>query len=425
MYLIKLPFRLGLVINEELKKKGIEHRTNSGAPTFEYTQEELDQIEKLIFNNPMPGTLKGLESLHNLKVLKISSSYSPYSNNNMSINDQDISAISKTTSLEELTIRNQSNITWIDVTDLTSLKSLTVERNVNVDTIEGLTNLNNLYEVNIFGNKEIYEIKGIEELVNKNDLSILSLDLLSFSEVSSQIPKMLQIPSCKFYEACSAGTNLSYNCGTAMMFHKECLNIVKDILSQHPANNKDLVILVDSFLANHISYDYDALNRKGRYHEENGIRKGFSDGTQSAYNGIMYGSCVCEGYTKSMQYLLKQLNIKTRGVHCIQGKDQIKVDDSYSNKVERPDDGYHSIIRVDLNEGTYYCDPCWDSCYLHAGDSSLPYCLKNKQDISEDHTLSFEENIINGQYPSIDPEYIQAVINRKTLMENANSSQTK
>ena len=71
-------------------------------------------------------------------------------------------------------------------------------------------------------------------------------------------------------------------------------------------------ILVEKYLAENIVYDYDARDRESRAHFENGKKQGLNNGTQSAYNGLMFGSCVCEGYTRSMQYLLKTLNIKTK-----------------------------------------------------------------------------------------------------------------
>ena len=415
MELIKLPFKIGIPIVYYLQTIGIEPRKdNSGGLTFQFTQEELDQVLDIKIDEPTPGCLQGLEYCRNLKSLKVlNKSYSAYKNRNMSISDADIKIISKLTSLKELSIVGQKDITWVDVTDLINLEQLSIERNTAIDLIEGLESLKKIREVSIFGNKELFELQGIINLINDNKLDILELDLLNFSEVSELMPQLLSIPNCQFYETCSSGNDVHYNCGTALIFHKKSLEIIKKILSANPSNTVDTIILVEKYLAEHITYDYDALEKEGRFHEVNGVRRGYNNGTQSAYNGLMYGSCVCEGYTRSMQYLLKQLNIKSKNVYCIGGKDKIKVNENYGNRVELPDDGFHSIIRVEFEGKMYYCDPCWDSCRWHRGETSLPYCLKNTDDISMNHTLSFEELGVSGIYPSVSQEYIQLLINRQ------------
>lgn len=415
MELIKLPYKIGIPIVKYLQVKGIEPRKdNGGGLSFQFTQEELDQVLDLKIDEPMSGCLEGLEHCSNLKSLKISyKSYDAYTNDNMSISDADIKIISKLISLEELSIAGQKDITWVDVTDLINLERLTIERNNTIDLVEGLESLKNIKEVSIFGNKELFGLQGIINLINDNNLDLLELDLLNFPEVSEFMPKLLSIPNCQFYETCSSRKDVHYNRSAAFLFHKKALEIIDEILSVNPSNTVDTIILIEKYLAEHITYDDEALEKEERYHEVNGVKRGLNNGTQSAYNGLMYGSCVCEGYTRSMQYLLKLLNIKSKNVYCISGKDKIKVNEHYNNQVELPDDGYHSIIRVDLSNGIYYCDPCWDSCRWHRGDTSLPYCLKNRDDISMDHTLSFEEsNVIGGVYQSVNPEYIQLLINR-------------
>jgi hypothetical protein len=73
-----------------------------------------------------------------------------------------------------------------------------------------------------------------------------------------------------------------------------------------------------------------------------------------------------------------------------------------------PKTGYHSICRVDRSGGCYYCDPCWDACSYQKGDKSLPYLLLTKEQISKDHTLSFDEQNISHQNPI--PDYYMANI---------------
>lgn len=427
MNLIKMPFKVGIPIVNYLKTIGIEPRKdNGGGLTFQFTQEELDMVLDIKIDDPTPGCLQGLEYCHNLKSLDIKNeSYSAFNNSNMSISDADIKIISRLVSLESLALVGQKRITWVDVTDLVNLERLTIERNNSLDLIEGLELSKKIKELSVFGNKELFKIQGIKELIKNNELEVLELDLLNFPEVSDLMPQLLSILTCQFYETCSSGKDIHYNCGTASLFHKRCLEIEKKILLQNPSNIIDTIILLEKYIAENVSYDYDALEKKGKYHEIDGVKRGYDNGTQSAYNGLIYGSCVCEGYTRSMQYLLKLFGIKSKNVYCISGKDKIKINENYGNRVELPDDGYHSIVRIENDNYIYYCDPCWDSCRWHKGDSSLPYCLKNRNDISKNHTLSFEENGVGGIYPSINQEYIKSVLDMSKDLANDKSNLKK
>lgn len=426
MDLIKLPFDMGVKIMSACKEKGIELRTDkNGIMSFEFTQEELDQITELTIDPGTKGCLKGIEHLRNLKVLNITSPYRTYAYDNASITDEEITIISKLTSLTTLNISGQSKITWLNLDKLTNLEELTVIGNMSLNEVVGLDNLKKMKYLNIYGNKDLYEIPYIKELISSNDLDDLELDTLYYPEVSGLSGMLSKIISCKFVESDGSGHHkLSYNHGSMMQLHKKSLEIIRNI-AQNARNNKERVTLVERYLAENITYDHDALERDDRLHMEDGSRRGLKMGTQSAYNGIMFGSCVCEGYSRSMVYLLKLLNIKARKVSCIAGKNKIVVNEDYHNDVTILNDSYHSILCVELNgDGAYYCDPCWDSTRWHQGDESLPYCLKSKKDILETHTLTLEERRVisdNNSTTSVDAAYIQNVISRVNTYGNNSS----
>lgn len=427
MELMKLPLDIGLEIVNVLREKGIEPRKNaSGFLSFEFTQEELNEITELTINNPKPNCLIGLENCKNLEKLTINSSYSAYKKNNPSISDKDIVVISKLTSLKYLKIANQEKISWVYLDNLTNLEELIIVRNNKLEEVSGLDKLKKIHDLSIYGNKELYDLPHIQDLIMSNDLNLLELDLLSYPEVCDLRNKLSNIINCSFKETLSNGGELSYNSGIASLFHQKSLEIIKNVV-ESIRNDLDIIILIDKYLAENIVYDYDARDRENRAHFENGQKRGLNHGTQSAYNGLMLNSCVCEGYTRSMQYLLKVLNIKTKNVYCIGGNDKIKINENYHNQITLPDDGYHSIIRIEINNNIYYCDPCWDSCHWHRGDQSLPYCLKNKKDILKDHTLSFEEdNIsIDGYTNSVSEEYIKIVCERSNTILTPESNAHK
>lgn len=413
MELIKLSIDLGVKVLDILKTKGYQPRTNSnGIYSLEFSQQELSEITTLELFNIKPNSLEGIDNFHNLQSLKIDSDYSAYDNANTGISDKDIKYVANVTSLKSLTIKNQAAITWVYLDKLTNLEEIHIERNNRLDTISGLDKLYHVRELSIYGNKELYMIDHIKELILNNELNSLELDLLNFPEVSDQAlrGKLFNIINCRFSETLSHKGTVSYNYGTASIFHQRCLEICDAIIGK-VKSPMEAIILIERYLAQNINYDYKALDREDRFHTEAGNKIGFNNGTQSAYNGIMYGSCVCEGYTRAMQYLLKIIGLPSKNVYCIGGKDKISIKTDYHNQVVLPDDGYHSIIRVDCNDGIYYCDPCWDSCRWHRGNETLPYCLKNKGEITTDHTLSFEEdNIVDNPVFHIPRAVIQEVL---------------
>ena len=70
---ITLPLSLGIIVWNELEKKGVNKRMNpkTGMLSFEFSQEELDSIQKLNLTNLVAGSLRGISNLRNLKALSI------------------------------------------------------------------------------------------------------------------------------------------------------------------------------------------------------------------------------------------------------------------------------------------------------------------------------------------------------------------
>lgn len=155
------------------------------------------------------------------------------------------------------------------------------------------------------------------------------------------------------------------------------------------------------------------------------MRIGPAGGTNGAYNAIMENTCVCEGYTRAMQYLLKLKGINSHNVDCYAEKDMTHMADSKGeNKYttyKLPTDGYHSIICID-DYYSLYDDPCWNACRYQKGDKSMPWLLKTKQEISEDHTLSFDERNIDNNHLAQSRTGIMASIQRNNLFRNTRIS---
>lgn len=423
MELIKLPINLGLEVVKKLKEVGIEPRVNKvGLISFEFTNEELSRVTELELINPTANCLEGIEHLSNLRSLKISTKgETAYINGNTSICDNDIKRISKLKSLRELTIDNQSGISWVDLDSLVNLEILVITRNSSIDLISGLNQLLKVKEVSIYGNKNLYKIEGIIDLLQNVDLDLLELDLINYPEVISLKRRLDEIPNCNFVEVLSGLKIIYYNYSQLYLFHQKCLQIL-ELIKSSCINLESKIVGIEKYLCENITYDRTGLNTKDRVSLKDGKQRGKQGGTNSAYNGIMFGTCVCEGYTRSMQYLLKLLGVKTEAVHCISGAEKIGV--GYKGMVHLPDDGYHSIIRID-DKDYLYCDPCWDACMWQSGNQTLPYCLLNREEMSRDHTLSFEENVVSNNHISIPRAQIQGILESVSTLEQKNNEKDK
>ncbi len=138
-------------------------------------------------------------------------------------------------------------------------------------------------------------------------------------------------------------------------------------------------------------------------------------GANGAYNAFTYGTCVCEGYTRAMQYLLRLKGIKSHNVHCISGEDKLHMSTDKQENMYKiydlPDDGYHSIISID-DVDYLYDDPCWNAGRYQKGDKSMPWTLLTKEEISRDHTLSFNERNIDNNTLKVSRNDIQIAMQR-------------
>lgn len=422
MDLIKLPIALGCLVVNILQDKGIKPRTGkNGLCTFEYTQDELNLITELNINNPTFNCLDGIENLHNLEKLSISSSEnSEYKLDNASISDKDIARISKLTKLKSLKLDNQAKISWVNLDHLINLENVEITRNPYLEEIAGLENLKKLNKFVEYGNIRLFNIDNLNLMLQQNNLELFMSDLLHFPDVIQSRDKLEDIASCYFVETFGDKKLIKYSCYELSLFHIRCYSVAERA-AKFSYNKFDQITFVDEYLAKNIKYDYSGVDSDNRAHyDSNGKQKGKSGGTNSAYNGVMYGCAVCEGYTRSMQYILKLLGIKTKQVRCIGGKNRISINEHYHNQIELPNDDYHSIIRIDENNSIYYCDPCWDSCNWHRGKTTLPYCLLTQEEMSENHTLSFDEDEVTYdiKYPRY---YISSVLDNIKYMENSNN----
>ena len=438
---IELPFSLGLVVWKILQKEhNIKPRENAmGFRDFHFTEEELKLITSLDLKNPSKGTLKGISLLPNLQVLKIQSTgitAHKQPKDIQSIDDSDMIEISKCKSLQSLSIINQANLEYLDLTDLTNLNSLEIINNKQLDSVYGLNNLKNLWVLSCYGNNRLHHIDDLDEILIQNkDLHNINLDLLLFpdaigynhltggfnQDALKQILKFSQLGNVSWCEALNGNRVIKTNTSQMIELHNRACQILSENIPDN-AHPRDIIVGIEEYLSKNVKYDYAAL-KTGKIHTEESIlgtrmKIGQKTGTNSAYNALILNSCVCQGYTRGMQYLLKLKGIDSHDVDCYAGKDttnmsSLKGETIYSTYT-LPQDGYHSIICID-DFDRLYDDPCWNACLYQQGDKSMPWLLRTKSEISEDHTLSFEERDTENDHLNQSRNLIESSIKSNAL----------
>ena len=420
--LIKLPITLGAMVHQILRKKiGFQPRKDKmGLMTFEYTREELALIEKLEFVNPLGNALVGIDLLPNLKSLRIkSTNNTAYTEQSdvCSITNKDGFLISKCKNLEVLEIENQPDLNWLDVSNLRKLRGLKVYSNKNLELIDGLDQIKTLWDFNCVGNEMLSGIKSLDKIILQNpELDYIQLDLLLFPDAigykrdgtfnEEALKRIEEMNSATWEEEFHYGENITIKTPAMKSMHQKAIEALKAYVPDY-CETQTAIIGIEQFLSENVAYDNAALKNGHTHSYETTntkirIAEGPKHGANGAFNAFMWHSCVCAGFTRAMQYMLRLKGINSHYVRCISGKDRIqKSEDRRGQRtfVILPEDGYHSIIRID-DFDYLYDDPCWNATAYRGGDHSLPWTLLTKKEIEEDHTLSFEEkHINNNSYP--------------------------
>ena len=446
--LIELPMSLGIKINEILKQKiqFVPRKNKMGLLSCKFTADELALIDRLSFENPVQGDTDGVQLLPNLKSLIIKSvGNTAYKQDKFvnSISDKDGSCIAKCKNLEELDIENQAKLSFIDVSQMKQLHFLSFKRNAGLEEIFGLDSLEELCQLSCFGNESLTQIEGLNTAIMQNEeLSDLDLDVLLFPDAvdydvktgkpnKDAIEKFNEL-NVSWHEILSNGKSIKINNYQMMNMHKTAITVLEDYVPKH-CDNRTTVIGIEQYLAENVKYDNESLN-SGHSHISKSdkfpsMQVGPSGGANGAYNAFIYNTCVCEGYTRAMQYLLRLKGIKSHNVHCIAGEDTLHMSTDKGNDIYKtfdlPDDGYHSIISID-DVDCLYDDPCWNAGRYQRGDKTMPWTLLTKEEISKDHTLSFNERNIDNNTLTVPRNIIQAAMQRiARYREEKNQDKTK
>lgn len=408
---VKVAEVLASEIWKELKKKGVSPRRSPvGLLDNCFFQEELDKVTDLNLVNCQRGALKGISHLRNLKNLSIDNTtfhaFQP-KRDGLSLEDKDIYEIEELRKLNHLSLNNQRDITQLDISKLENLQSLEITRCENLEEVAGLAENRLLSDLTMYGLNSLSQIKDLDSFIEENQkLEHLELDVLLY-------PNAIGYKTMGEYNK-NAVTKLDFiepkwsedvirektwiNHSQMKKMHKKACEITQEIIT---ANSLDLdkIIAINEYIARNIKYNDPALDKKFRGVVKNGLVIGPRLGANGAYDGLINNTCVCEGYTRVMQYLLTLAGIKSANAYCIAGKDTDGFAEKDLEYVVLPRDGYHSICRIEREGGIYYCDPCWNAGSFQSGGDSTKWLLLSKKQIAESHTLSYNEQNCGHQSP--------------------------
>lgn len=403
--MINIPSEDGMYIRDYINK----YRRKHNIP-------EPEEIKKL-YDKQSNFLKEELELITKLRITKKLVPYLDYFPNLTSINitgneglsQQEIqSIINRYPNMKELTIEHQNELQYLDVSNLSKLQDLQLISNKGLKNVIGIDKLVDLYGFTFYDN-QLYGDKPKDDLmqqvyrISHDSLAECNIDVLYMPDFIKFLEEHnLNLDSVKDYivwsENLKSGvemkhSHLEYKTGELYMAYKKARDIVEKYIKDTDTPEQRFAILYQ-WMCENVKYDYAALDNN-HTHTKDGIVQGRSGGTNGTVNALMYGSCVCQGYSKSMQMLLKLAGIYSVDIGCVAEEKDIKTPRIIIDNQIHADESDHSILKVNLNGKIYYSDITWDAGRFQKG-KNRNYFLLSKSDILKDHRLLGEAKVFDA-----------------------------
>lgn len=378
---IDLDLKLGTVVRRYLDKKFKDKNTPPKVPdAYNYnqtfSQEELAAVTDLQLVDFQD--FSELSLFPNLKNLTISTSKT------LKLSEQDLEVFKNITTLESLSINGYGGFKTIDCLDFSpKLYSLSL---TNCPELEKVENLNaNIDFFKCVGN---YAIKNVQEIVFNTihsrdfitdyvlDVSYAPAFFKRLKSLEGHIkPEALELMklNIRFGEEISSKIFV-HDFNVVNAIHKKAEEISSKIISPQ---DDELTKFSNLYLwvCKNVQYDFDGLEHSHRMASSNGLTQGERMGTNNYLNGLLYGKCVCEGFSKTLQYLCAYNNIPTNLVLCHAGS-------------QHPENVFdHSILQYEEHGQARFCDITWDAMSYQRGQKDFKYFLLSEEEMSKDHKL--------------------------------------
>ena len=452
---IKLPVSLGMAVSKYLtSEKGITPKVNEyGLIEFAFLPEELEMVKRIKLSNLKKDALEKIKYLKNLETLIISNEDGHHENleemeahesEEYSIEDRDFMDIAQCENIRKLVIIAQNKLKRIDLNYFKNIKYVEFRCNKNLEIIDSGRDVDNLETFICCDNEKLKNTEEIGRIVERNTrLSRLEMDVMNFPDAIAYdyhsgeynkeiIDRLRKMDNIQFEECFEADRVIKLNLEEMIKMHNKACEILHFYV-QDTANKKDVIVGVDNYLAKNVVYDEKAATHVHLDVDENDCiidEKAFrfvkapSHGASGAFNAIVYNQCICEGYTRAMQYLLKLNGIKSHDVYC---RPKVKEKNFFNTEEENAQAGkyeiifadeYHSILCVD-DYYSLYIDACLDAKFYRKGDKTFPFLLKTKEQMEETHKfVSSQEDVMNRYSEQSDQSIMNSIRNTELHIEN-------
>ena len=379
---------------EEVKKLSIHRRRDT------FLESELEHITSLHVDEEAIENIRlfpNVTSLHFDLVCKLS--------------QKDIqSVIDRYPNLKELSIIEQNDVQLINLSSVTGLQDIKIIGNRDLIRVVGLDKLIDVFNFAFYDNiayKNYNEMCqfGIRHALDgaQIDLDVLAyLNMMSILDSDSSLKDVFEIASynIKWNEAVGLDkmdSRLRYSTGQMNVAYKKALEICEKYLRESDSETLKYAILY-AWMCENVSYDKVGVD-KGHTFVKDGIRQGVAGGDNGTLNALVYGKCVCQGYTKALQLLTKVAGIYSFDVSCYadpKHQNNPFMNFGFDNE-RRRNNGDHSIQKVSLDGKVYYSDATWDASRIQRGEKPK-YFLLSKRDILATHELLGEDRVSTTNY---------------------------
>ncbi len=384
MYSIDLPYSLGVQLRNILTKT-FKGRTDAPAKVvnaYNYNETFSDAEMEWLFENVHslsiddPNQIKFLKGFKKLNSLSV---------RNAHFSDSDVDEIAKLGNLEFLNMDNVSGLQTFDVDKFPKLHTLSLTHCPDLKRIANLTP-----QIETFTCYSNFALQNIHE-ITRQTLAAVYDRACNYKLDAIYAPKLFEnmktypqfktfeqdLPLCvSFADEISSSFCINNTFNQMKDLQERIEDVSKKILSKGDSD-QDKFVKIYGWICRNIKYDSEASSDKK--HRQNSeefeleghkvMLAGREFGANDCLSAIKSGKCVCEGFSKILQYFCLVNGIKTNLVTC------------YANG------GAHSIIQYeDTKNQAFYCDITWDAQNWQRGDRSLKWFMLSKEDMGKDHT---------------------------------------
>ena len=311
----------------------------------------------------------------------------------------DLSALRDLALLEKIKITELPSLRYIDVSENSSLRTLSLSSLPNLQQIKGLEKLTNLNDLSIIGCGEAQKDINILGLLEQNaNLKNLKLDTkLILDNIHNDpqfLEKLVQYGNNHHIDikCCDLDNRLFSPVYTEISLEQmqEIINMAQEINSQ--IIYKDMspevkLLAMHYYIAKNISYDHEGAKKYSQLSPNAPENKNI----RSAYTAFKHRSVVCAGYATALMYLARLEGIDADVCSVFLDTDMTK-----SKQKSTTVYGNHLLIRVNIDGKTYYCDPTFDNNRVSSNEP-LKHFLLNRQEVEQYAKLSVtQKDVVNA-----------------------------